>query len=377
MQFLQDIDARKDVAHPSHKFPIKKRRAKDEAVNWQEVAHDKNTSYILGRQPTADPTAENKMNRMISLSEQDGNNPRNNPGSPTSVTHDGVTSIPEDAEDDNDHDVVNKIITNDKISTCPPVKPLKKTESVWINNAQDIELNELKQQRTDDSDETLKSWQWNVGFVIRIHDRGDKYGFTERIAKRKAIKKEDDENFMMSYGPYRSSFKNIIPFMLGEDEKSELDDGAIILIATGAGAAYMIDTVLYLRAKFKTDPDFKLARPVRIHFSARSIRLFQWMTNFFTEEKMEGVKVFANLTSHKHIKDDNPCENAHDKQACKHKQEQQSSHAKIGRASFKDVLKGSPHNSKVFFTGHPKIQASIKVLCKELHFTFYEGHSFG
>ena len=276
-----------------------------------------------------------------------------------------ITSIVEDEEEEEEAEETSHI-NNDDFNVG---KPLKKTESVFVNKT--IELSTFKRQDTTERGETLKSWQWNVGFIIRVHDRGenDKYGFTQRIAKRKAIKDEDDENYMMTYGPYRSSFANMKPLLDGNSiyDNDPDDDGAIILIATGAGASYMIETVLYLRGKLQCDPNFKLKRNVRIHFSGRSPRLFQWVTNFLTEQKIKGVKVFANLTSHKNIHNYRQDGGHYDK----------NTNAMIGRASFKDVLKQSPHKSKVFFCGHPRIQASIKLICKDLHFTFYEGHSFG
>ena len=40
---------------------------------------------------------------------------------------------------------------------------------------------------------------WNVGFLMAVHERGDGYGFTEHIKQTAGI-----EQKMLCYGPYRS-----------------------------------------------------------------------------------------------------------------------------------------------------------------------------
>jgi len=385
MDFLQSAEVRSDLAHPAHKFPIAKRKNKDEAVHASDL-RDRDESFVLGRTATVAPAGnktasvsaevelaahhENNSHAGSSLTQYDAVNIR----SPQSITY-----IPEDTEQDvgdgdgDDEEVVRlrQKLDNDKIQS-PPVtfNAVGNTQSVFIN--QNVHQDEISRGASLKAD----AWQWNVGFIIAVHPREDKYGFTERVAKRKAIKKEDEENYMMSYGPYRSSFANIIPFLNEETESAEMDpyESAIILIATGAGCSYMLDAILYLRGKFKSDAKFRLKHSVRIHFSCRSIRLFQWATNFLSEVQMENVQIFANLTSHKNIHDYDEKE---DVEIQENVLLPKASQAKVGRASFKTVLRQAPHASKVFFCGHPRIQSDIKTLCKELHFTFYDGHSFG
>jgi len=351
-EFFKSREERQNVAHPSHKFPISRRQNQDEAVEHNDVTHNQQTSYILGRAPTVDPNGKTngKLHRMTSLTQQ-LSDPQ------PSVTQGSYTTIDQYEDDE-----------KDKITEKP--KMLENTSSLFVHN----NGIELTQQDTVQHRETLKSWQWNVGFIIRVHQRNDKYGFTERIAKDKygdgkygkAIKDEKADNYMMSYGPYRSSFANITEFLKEEPDSNNPDGHSIILIATGAGVSYILETVLYLLGKIKSDKNFKLVHRIRIHFSGRSIRLFQWVTDFLADNKIENIKVFANLTSKKNIYGYKGDEN-----------DDVSSSAKIGRANVKKELEGAPENSKVFFCGHPRIQSDIKEICKELNFTFYEGHSFG
>ena len=199
---------------------------------------------------------------------------------------------------------------------------------------------------------------WNVGFLMAVHPRKDKFGFTQNIKKSAGTHQD-----MLCYGPYRSSFANIIDEMENDDID---EDGSIVLIGTGAGAAYIIDFMMYLRAKLKHSDDFIVKRELRIHFSCRSVKLFQWITDFLCEESIENVEICAHLTSHKNVYDYDESQNLNKRRR-----------AKIGRAAFDVFLKQSPPNSKVFFCGSPFIQSKLSVMCQQLNFTFFEGHSFG
>eukprot|EP01084_Bolivina_argentea_P081015 146721_1 len=202
---------------------------------------------------------------------------------------------------------------------------------------------------------------WNVGFLIRIHSkRNDKFSFTQYIKNSCNI----DKN-ILTYGPYRSSFANIINEI--DKEFIDLNDyGSIVLIATGAGASYIIDFMLYLRSKIKnTNTDYILKREIRIHFSCRSIKLFQFITDFLCEESIDNVHICAHLTSHKNVYDYDQIRNVN-----------KIRKAKIGRASFHVFLQESQPCSKVFFCGHPMIQRKLSNLCQQFKFTFFEGHSF-
>jgi len=320
MHFIQSASVRKDINHPSHKFQFALHKHRDVAVNKIE----RQKSYVIVKQPTLAKQATIELIRNDQLS--------NSFETSTKIS----TELKEiNINSDGDHN------SNDSDDETPEIDKLQTTRSVFIDSVEQ---------------------EWNVGFLIRIHERNDKYGFTQRVAQRKAIKEEDSDNYMMSYGPYRSSFANIVDYV------NHNDDGAIVLIATGAGASYIIDTLLYFLGKLKSDPHYKLRHKLRIHFSCRSIPLFQWVTDFLWEEcsQIENVQLYAYLTSHKTVHQDE-CDD----------DDRTANFGKVGRCSFEKVLKESPPRSKVFFCGHPRIQSDIKKICKNLHFTFYEGHSFG
>eukprot|EP01083_Nonionella_stella_P121152 363840_1 len=215
--------------------------------------------------------------------------------------------------------------------------------------------------------------EWNVGFIVKVHARFTKY--LQQMEVTDGIPCS-----MVTWGPYRSSFVNILSSLIEykEDEHTEFGSGSIVLIGTGAGCTYIIDFVLWLRDKFESDHDYALSNEIRIHFSCRSIRLFQFVTDFLTEKKYENLSLYAHLTSHSNVYDydRDEAEAKIDEIEVIKKHKRKRNHARIGRASFQNVLYDSPKHSKVFFSGSIQIQRTISVLCKQLGFQFYEGHSF-
>ena len=122
---------------------------------------------------------------------------------------------------------------------------------------------------------------------------------------------------------------------------------------------------MYIRSK--NIKSFK--SKINIHFSCRSIKLFQWVTDLISPPNIKMPKnlyINAHLTSHKNINDTVNYDEYQNKK----------SKAKIGRASFEHVLRNSIVNTKVFFCGSPYIQKKIKIICKELGFKLYQSHSF-
>eukprot|EP01083_Nonionella_stella_P156027 504785_1 len=193
------------------------------------------------------------------------------------------------------------IFDNNKNRSDPPTNRIQKDKQSFWNRTFLKTWSKKKESKKKDNDNDWEN-HWNVGFLIRVHARKDEFGFTQYMKKTAEI-----DHQMLAFGPYRSSFANII----SEIEKDITDDyqSAVVLIATGAGAAYVMDFMLYLRAMRKRleweedDASWMLQKEVRIHFSCRSIKLFQWITDFLCEEYIENVHVCAHLTSHKNVHD--------------------------------------------------------------------------
>ena len=137
----------------------------------------------------------------------------------------------------------------------------------------------------------------------------------------------------------------------------------MVLIGTGAGVSYILDFLMYTRANEINEFESR----VDIHFSCRSIKLFQWITDLIcgpTIKKQNNLYINAHLTSHKNINGYNE------------ENDNKARHGKIGRASFESVLRNSIVNTKVFFCGAPIIQKKLEKICQELHFKLYKSHSF-
>merc|ERR1712107_455689 len=101
-------------------------------------------------------------------------------------------------------------------------------------------------------------------------------------------------------------------------------------------------------------------------------KLFQFVTDLLTATKHKNVSIFAHLTTKKKVIGYHEAEMS---PIAAQRMKQKRNHAKIGRASFQDVLRQSPRHSVVFFCGSPNIQRTVWNICRDLGFRFYEGHS--
>eukprot|EP01084_Bolivina_argentea_P144611 253673_1 len=201
---------------------------------------------------------------------------------------------------------------------------------------------------------------------MRIHHKKNKNAkltFTEYMADELGYNYDDYLDYggnkesvnLISYGPYRSSFSHILEEILD----NKYDPDPVVLIGTGAGCAFILDFLFYVRSKKITS--FKSR--VDIHFSCRSVKLFQWITDLLCKKKENNLFINAHLTSHQNVNEYDSNNLSDDKNKRK---------AKIGRASFETVLRNSIVNTKVFFCGSPFIQKQLIKICKELNFKLYQ-----
>ena len=255
-----------------------------------------------------------------------------------------------------------------------------------------------RRKRLDDDiwiDEEMQAeYGWNVGIVMKVHHENDG-NFTQFIQQRLGSEDAEDEDaedggyhrhfgrngkekrhrhghsftdcdghratHLYSYGPYRSAFGHLI-------EESLVRRSPVVLIGTGAGASFILDFLMFSRSR-KMD---SFPSRVDVHFSCRSVRLFQWTTDILcgpNVPKQRNLFINAHLTSH-----DAMVSGYDDSHLDDH---QRNRRATIGRASFESVLRQCLVETKVFFCGAPQIQRQLEKLCKELHFKLYKSHCFG
>lgn len=50
--------------------------------------------------------------------------------------------------------------------------------------------------------------------------------------------------------------------------------------------------------------------------------------------------------------------------------------ARIGRASFEQILQKSPSDTHVYFCGSPIIQTKVAEICQQRNLVLHRGHSF-
>lgn len=69
------------------------------------------------------------------------------------------------------------------------------------------------------------------------------------------------------------------------------------VVATGAGAALVLDFIGYVRAN-----KLVAARPVSLFYSSASLPLLQFVTNSLLAERIPGIDIKTALTSHDDLK---------------------------------------------------------------------------
>eukprot|EP00484_Ammonia_sp_Unknown_P014107 CAMPEP_0197080046 /NCGR_PEP_ID=MMETSP1384-20130603/213929_1 /TAXON_ID=29189 /ORGANISM="Ammonia sp." /LENGTH=1020 /DNA_ID=CAMNT_0042518927 /DNA_START=57 /DNA_END=3121 /DNA_ORIENTATION=- len=165
------------------------------------------------------------------------------------------------------------------------------------------------------------------------------------------------------YGPYRSGFGHVMTECLR-------NHNPVVLIGTGAGVGYILDFLMETRSR---NIDAFPSR-VDIHFSCRSVKFFQWVTDVICGPKVkqqDGLHINAHLTGYENVVDYHEAKRYDDEFYYKKKR-----NAKIGRASFQSVLRNAIVNTKVFFCGNATIQHELQQLCQQLNLKLYKSHVF-
>jgi len=208
----------------------------------------------------------------------------------------------------------------------------------------------------DTKDITIFDTSWTTALIVQIHGRPGSW--TRRLADA-AVGTHLD-----SWGPYTTEYRQL---SLGLEDLPPL-----VLIATGAGAAFIVDFYMYVSAR-----NVDLSNQVDVFFSTNSMGLFQFFTDLTCSGAKDNWNVNAHLTRH-----DDEIEYLDDKQqgGDVELKDNGASSAQIGmhigRLSFKQVITNAALDSEVYFCGSPTLQWQCKVLCAERNISFHEGHTF-
>ena len=232
------------------------------------------------------------------------------------------------------------------------------TEMMEKINIDEEEKSPLVQETVGDS------FQWDIAALVQVFPKHNetlshRTPWTLRVAN-------SDPSLMVSlncWGPYRSEYRIL---------NQTLENGGVlpplVLIGTGAGCAFVIDFIQFLKANVNK---YSLAYPCYVYFSSKSLKLFQFFTDETAKIPINNVFINAHLTRYekKVGYDKNDPSN--------YKKERDAS---IGRMSFEEVLdEAAGEHGKalnVYFCGAPSVQEKVGKLCKKWGVEFLHGHSF-
>ena len=190
--------------------------------------------------------------------------------------------------------------------------------------------------------------QWDTAFIAQVHpeNRGTA-SFTSKLAVR------EPGAVLNVWGPYYADYH-------GLNEFTRLPP--LLLIATGAGANYLMD----FYSQLTSEEDCNLANPVQVYFSTSSLRLFQFVTDYLCARDTHNWAVTAHLTQH-----DDALQYDEAEDAIQHKRQ-----ARLGRMSLEQTIRKQTEGTQVYFCGSPDIQWEIDVLCADVGLGVHSGNRF-
>jgi hypothetical protein len=153
-------------------------------------------------------------------------------------------------------------------------------------------------------------------------------------------------------GPFRSCYSQIDDALLRPGGAAALPP--LILVATGAGAAFLLDVHQRLASEAA-----KLARPARMYYSTREPILFQFVTDILCRTKTPNVKVSAHLTS---------------LGSARVYSEVGLDPVFVGRASLQRMVETASPGSELYFCGSSRIKGICRRLCRRAGVFMHEGH---
>lgn len=201
---------------------------------------------------------------------------------------------------------------------------------------------------TADTGDRVFFTNWDTAFIAQVHaeNHGDR-SFSSLLAN-----KSPGES-VTYWGPYYSDYHALNDF-------TRLPP--LLLIATGAGANYLLDFFSQITA----EEHCFLANPVQVYYSTSSLALFQFVTDYLCARSVPNWAVTAHLTQHddEFALDVDRDEKQHERQA------------RLGRISLEDTIRKVEAATHVYFCGSPDIQWKIELLCAERGLKYHRGNRF-
>eukprot|EP01064_Diplonema_japonicum_P032857 TRINITY_DN629_c2_g1_i1.p1 TRINITY_DN629_c2_g1~~TRINITY_DN629_c2_g1_i1.p1 ORF type:complete len:616 (+),score=179.31 TRINITY_DN629_c2_g1_i1:70-1848(+) len=194
----------------------------------------------------------------------------------------------------------------------------------------------LHQQGGEDSEDI----EWDYTVIMQVFEgTPSKPSGTEKIISATSVK---------SQGPYRATHGLLAHTGVNPP---------LVLIASGSGGTYLVEFLMHLR-----EHNITPVHPVKIYYTARSIPLFQLITDQLCRNPAHNTTVHAALTVAEPTLDYTPSHPKRDMQ--------------LGRLSIGEVLQAAPKGAEVHYCGSGGLLEEIKQRCKGLDLKLHEGDTF-
>ncbi|CAN0216584.1 unnamed protein product, partial [Ectocarpus sp. 6 AP-2014] len=141
---------------------------------------------------------------------------------------------------------------------------------------------------------------------------------------------------LRTYGPYRSEYGRLVEF-------PHLPP--LLIVATGAGAALVLDFIGYVRAN-----NIVPLRPVSVYYSSASLALLQFVTNTLLAERSPGIHIQTALTRHEDLQVVDEASGPEPELV-------------MGRLDIKNIIGEVSQETEVYFCGGGGINALLRETC--------------
>ncbi|CAM9569749.1 unnamed protein product [Ectocarpus fasciculatus] len=199
---------------------------------------------------------------------------------------------------------------------------------------------------------SVRAGSWSKMAIVKVNRRGSKerkcscMGLTfilsifrdpetSSIADLEAAQR-DAQFQLRTYGPYRSEYGRLMEF-------PHLPP--LLIVATGAGAALVLDFIGYVRAN-----NIVPLRPVSVCYSSASLALLQFVTNTLLAERSPGIHIQTALTRHEDLEIVSSASEPEPELV-------------MGRLDIKKIISEASEETEVFFCGGGGINALLRKTC--------------
>ncbi|CAM9174985.1 unnamed protein product [Ectocarpus sp. 4 AP-2014] len=200
--------------------------------------------------------------------------------------------------------------------------------------------------------ETIEAGSWSKMAIVKVNRRTSKarkcscMGLTfilsifrdpetSSIADLEAAQRNASLE-LRTYGPYRSEYGRLAEF-------PHLPP--LLIVATGAGAALVLDFIGYVRAN-----NIVPLRPVSVCYSSASLALLQFVTNTLLAERSPGIHIQTALTRHDDLEIIDSASGPEPELV-------------MGRLDIKKIIGEVSQETEVYFCGGGGINALLRETC--------------